>query len=235
MEHILDNFIFNAAITGNRHLSIGSELVKYFPKDLAPFVGLKNLDEAAFAELGQVFPAQLSAVLITGDNPVIPTAWNLVHYSILYQLVATRPVAPDDIRPDFPGMRPLGTGDIPQMIALTKLTNPGPFLERTIEFGNYMGIFEGDRLLSMAGNRFHAGDYVEVSAVCTHPDALGRGYASALLSFLINQLFDTGKIPYLHVRPENTGAISVYERLGFTKRADMHLNVIRHQNFPEKK
>jgi hypothetical protein len=42
---------------------------------------------------------------------------------------------------DASGIVPLTEKDIPEMIALTRLTKPGPFGTRTIEFGNYEGIF----------------------------------------------------------------------------------------------
>src|SRR5688572_31721635 len=38
-----------------------------------------------------------------------------------------------------------------QMMELTTLTRPGPFLQQTIRFKNYFGIFIGDRLAAMTG------------------------------------------------------------------------------------
>ena len=107
------------------------------------------------------------------------------------------------------------------MLALTKLTNPGPFAQRTIEFGNYYGFFEGDELVAMAGQRMHIGDHVEVSAVCTHPDHLGKGYAGILLTEQIKRVIKAGSTPFLHVLDDNYGAIRVYERVGFKARIQM--------------
>ena len=70
----------------------------------------------------------------------------------------------------------------------------------------------------MAGERLRVPGYTEVSAVCTHPDHLGRGYAAFLMSEIIRRIVERGERPFLHVRPENVRAVSLYERLGFEKR-----------------
>ena len=69
--------------------------------------------------------------------------------------------------------------------------------------------------------------YTEVSAVCTHPDYLGCGYAAALMAVLMERIRDRGEIPFLHVRPGNLRAIELYKRLGFTDRRLLHLLVIQ--------
>ena len=68
------------------------------------------------------------------------------------------------------------------MIELTALTKPGPFSTRTHELGAYFGIREGGKLVAMAGERLKVPGYTEVSAVCTHPDHNGKGYARVLMS-----------------------------------------------------
>ena len=70
----------------------------------------------------------------------------------------------------------------------------------------------------MTGRRFHCFDHIEISAVCTHPDHLGKGYARQLLLSQAKQIQHEGCSPYLHVREDNTRAIRVYEALGFTIR-----------------
>ena len=60
--------------------------------------------------------------------------------------------------------------------------------------------------------------YQELSAVCTHPDYTGRGYAQRLLGLLCNSAFDRGFTPFLHVYSDNTRAIGVYRRMSFVDR-----------------
>jgi predicted GNAT family acetyltransferase len=114
-------------------------------------------------------------------------------------------------------------------VALAELTEPGPFRERTIELGAFYGIFEKGRLLAMAGQRMHLPDSVEVSAVCTHPDARGRGYARKLIATVMDEINERGKTPFLHSFADNYSAIRVYERLGFTQRRTFQLAVLKNE------
>jgi predicted GNAT family acetyltransferase len=113
------------------------------------------------------------------------------------------------------------------MLELTALTNPGPFYQRTIPFGSYTGIFDGTELVAMAGFRMHPGDFIEVSAVCTRPSHLGRGYARALITHLVTKIVARNCTPFLHVRAGNTRAIEVYRQLGFTTRHEMTITFIK--------
>jgi len=113
------------------------------------------------------------------------------------------------------------------MIELTALTKPGPFNNRTIEFGNYIGIFEGDRLAAMAGERLKISGYTEVSAICTHPDFIGKGYGAVLLSQASLRILRDGQIPFLHVRNDNTRAIKMYEKAGYTIRTEMDFAIFK--------
>ena len=71
--------------------------------------------------------------------------------------------------------------NVAAMLALVELTQPGPFAPRTIELGRYLGVHDNGQLVAMAGERCRLPGYREVSAVCTHPDARGRGLADRLL------------------------------------------------------
>jgi predicted GNAT family acetyltransferase len=125
------------------------------------------------------------------------------------------------------GIVPLQQQHVPQMIALTQLTNPGPFFERTILFGHYNGLFHAGELVSMAGRRMHLNRYAEISAVCTHPAHAGKGHGSRLINFQVNQLCLDGIVPMLHVMADNAAAINLYERLGFKKRRVMNIYIIQ--------
>jgi predicted GNAT family acetyltransferase len=79
----------------------------------------------------------------------------------------------------------------------------------------------------MAGQRLHIFNYAEISAVCTHPDYLGRGYAKQLLIHQINRIKTASEIPFLHVRYDNDRAIKVYESLGFSTQREIYFYVMQ--------
>jgi ribosomal protein S18 acetylase RimI-like enzyme len=112
----------------------------------------------------------------------------------------------------------LGEDSVPEMLDLVARTKPGPFWPRTRELGRYLGVREHGVLVAMAGERLRPPGWTEISAVCTAPEARGRGYAGRLIRALIAGIAARGERPFLHVAEANTGAIALYERLGFTTR-----------------
>ncbi len=153
-------------------------------------------------------------------GPFVPRLrrnWETLYESRLIQMVRTDksplPVADADASV-------LGAADVADMLALVEITKPGPFRPRTIELGTYLGIREGGWLVAMAGERTWVGDFREVSAVCTHPDVQGRGYARALVGRIVNRMLRAGQTAFLHVRTGNLRAMEIYRALGFVRRAE---------------
>jgi predicted GNAT family acetyltransferase len=112
------------------------------------------------------------------------------------------------------------------MLALATLTEPGPFFARTHQLGDFVGVRDGGRLMAMAGERMKPTGFTEVSGVCTHPDGRGRGYAGALTRAVVAKILARGEQPFLHVYAHNTGAIALYEALGFSLRRKMSMTVL---------
>ncbi|MEU6740977.1 GNAT family N-acetyltransferase [Streptosporangium sandarakinum] len=112
----------------------------------------------------------------------------------------------------------LGAGSVPEMLDLVARTRPGPFRPRTRELGAYLGVRDNGALVAMAGERLRPPGWTEISAVCTAPGARGRGHAARLVGALVTRILARGERPFLHVAEANTGAIALYERLGFETR-----------------
>ncbi len=224
--HILDNPIWSSLTTRQAYLAEGDGLARRYPVDVTALAALKEPSAEAFDSLARI--SKSDAVALFCYQPItIPAGWKTIHTSNLAQMVCVDPrvaPVPAEITVDK-----LGTADSDEMVALTKLTNPGPFGSRTHELGLYLGIHQQGRLAAMAGERQKLPGYTEVSAVCTHPDFQGRGYAQILISEVMAKIRERGETPMLHVREDNAGAIRVYSKLGFKIRVVFPFFVLRNE------
>lgn len=219
MEHLLSNPVYHSLNGIDAHLGNGAGYVKYFDEAVSPFAGFPHDYEKGFEELHQLLPADRKIIYANPQRVKQQKGWKVLHEIPGLQFVFTGKAEPvtDSLK-----LVSLNKEHVPEMIELTALTKPGPFNSRTIEFGHYYGIFESGRLAAMTGQRLHVQNYTEISAVCTHPDFLGRGFAGALLTHQLNLISSHGQVPFLHVREDNSRAIALYERLGFTASRPMN-------------
>ncbi|MFF5706409.1 GNAT family N-acetyltransferase [Streptomyces sp. NPDC012794] len=191
----------------------GRGAARYLP-EVNPFASLADPeDPAAWADLAALTgPGE--EVWLTG-LPTPPPDWETVLRIPGVQLdgrAVRAEHAPEAVR--------LGPGDVAEMTALVRLTEPGPFLPRTVELGTYLGIRHEGRLVAMAGERMRPPGWTEISAVCTHPDFRGRGLAGRLIRSVAAVIRDRGDLPFLHAMADNTGAVRLYESMGFTLRRE---------------
>jgi ribosomal protein S18 acetylase RimI-like enzyme len=225
----LNNPIWQSLITTHAHFAEIHGKARKFPHEVSVLSGLPEPTPENYDSLAAMMRPGERVGMFLEDPPDPPAPWAIDRTCPLLQMLCEKrsafPNAPPAMHPEF--IR-LTEADVPEMLALTKLTNPGPFGARTHELGDYFGIRIAGTLAAMAGERLRLPGYTEVSAVCTHPDHLGHGYASAVMGVVMDNICSRGELPILHVLPENTRAIQVYERLGFTKRAMLHLAVLRY-------
>ncbi len=227
MPHILDNMVWNAITTGNNNISLVDGEVGCYQQDIAPFVGLKELNEANLEKLHDFIPVNRRVAIAYFDRITLDKSkWEIIQQLECCQMVYEIPVAALTT-PASSLIVPLTNEHIPQMLELTALTKPGPFFSKTILFGNYFGIFVDGRLAAMTGQRMHPVPYMEVSAVCTHPDYRGNGYAKALMLQVMKIILDNSFTPFLHVLTSNTTAIQLYESIGFRTRRKIFIDVVK--------
>jgi ribosomal protein S18 acetylase RimI-like enzyme len=226
---LLNNPIWYALSTEQSYLAQGNHLAKRFPRDIAPFGAMNSQSLSEYEALGQILAGDTAALFLNSE-PTLPADWSMRVRGDIYQMTfaAPAPAKPNHV------MRRLTQQDVPQMLALTKLTEPGPFLPRTIELGAYYGIHDSGSLAAMAGERLRLNGFTEVSAVCTHPNFRGRGYGNALMSKVISGIMNRDETPFLHVKTDNP-AIALYRKLGFQIRAQLYLAVIQQTALQETK
>jgi ribosomal protein S18 acetylase RimI-like enzyme len=221
MLESLDNPIWFALTTEHRTLARSHGIARRYPPDVSPLAALLHPTNDAFEDLQRLVSPGEEVALFTPSPIDVPVDWQVDRSRWIDQMICEASLAAPAIAP-----LPLGTMDVPDMLELTAATEPGPFLPQTIQMGSYFGIRASDgRLVAMAGERLQSTAFAEISAVCTHPEFRGRGYARALTTFVAVQILAAGKTPFLHVKSEN-GARVVYQKLGFRLRAAICLTVI---------
>jgi len=221
MFESLDNPIWFALTTDHETLARSHGLARRYPPDVSPLAALLHPTNDAFADLRQLVSPDEHVALFTASPVDVPGDWQIERSRWIDQMICEASLVPPPVAP-----LPLSSTDVPEMLELTAATEPGPFSPQTIQMGSYFGIRAGDgRLVAMAGERLRSTAFAEISAVCTHPEFRGRGYAQALTTFLAAQIQAAGKIPFLHVKSEN-GTKRVYQKIGFRVRAAIYLTVI---------
>lgn len=217
----LDNPAY-AALTGaqSRFAQACGQAVRY-AADVAPFLALPRKPSAS----DWVDAADLVAVgtYVAVQRPSVepPEHWKVVRQFEVVQMVEDHVDGIDD-----PEAVSLGPTDVPEMLELVRHTDPGPFLERTIELGRYVGIRHGGVLIAMAGERIHLDGWREISAVCTAGAHRGQGLASRLVRTLACGIHRRDERAFLSVLNSNTNAIRLYEQLGFNIRTSRPLSVM---------
>lgn len=222
-DNPLDNAVWHALGTAHRHLGEDAGGARRYRGDVSPFYAVDTVDDRAWTMLAELAGAASVVVLFRDTVPPPPVGWVRLGGGCAHQMVAARLIPPPV---QFPS-RPLNDNDVPEMLALVELAQPGPFLPRTIECGGYVGVFDDRRLVAMAGERMAVGGFTEVSAVCTHPDRRGGGLAAALTFQVASAIVGRGDTPMLHVAAGNDGARHVYERLGFRTRRMIEFVALR--------
>jgi predicted GNAT family acetyltransferase len=215
--HPLDKLIWTALTTRQAALSEGDSLARRLKTDIGPFAATADASGAATAALTELIPEDGDISLLEPAPPPAPPQVEVAFSAPGLQMVARAFTAGGK---DFP-IVPLGDEDAEEMLALATLTRPGPFRTRTHTLGRFLGIRDGRRLVAMAGERLKVEGYVEISAVCTHPDYRNLGYGAALMRAVGARILADGETPFLHTYANNTGAIALYQSLGFSIRIEV--------------
>jgi ribosomal protein S18 acetylase RimI-like enzyme len=225
----LDDPVRSALSGAHRRFRVTRGRVAGYERDVAPFIAHPLLmTDDDWSDLADIGGPGVTLPLISLENTEAPSGWRMVSQFGLVQMTGEN-FAP---APEPSAVR-LGREDVPDILDLVARTRPGPFLDRTIELGTYLGIRREGRLIAMAGERMHPGDWTEISAVCTDPEFRGEGLATRLMRAVAAGIVARGETPFLHASASNTGAIRLYTQLGFTLRRESVMTIVETPAVPK--
>jgi predicted GNAT family acetyltransferase len=222
-SHILDHAIWHALNTNHAHFAISTGLATRYDPDVCLFTDVAELSAAALRDLAAIIAPGEIAIVGSDELPPGTEGWTVQAHVSVPQMMSQQPPAEIETSES---VLDLTAEDVPDMLELVRVTEPGPFLPRTIEMGHYIGIRQEGRLIAMAGERLYPPGYREISAVCTHPDYQRKGYAQLLVTRLVRENWARGDVPFLHISADNTRAQRLYERLHFRVRDVFPLLII---------
>jgi ribosomal protein S18 acetylase RimI-like enzyme len=226
------NIIWRCMDGSQRQFTIGTDRARRYAPGFSPIVAFADPEAPAFEDLAPVCEPHRPFYCSEWSGRA-PPGWQIRRDARMLVMAWAGAAPPDDAPPDdappdddaADAVR-LTHHDVTQMCALAELTRPGPFDVRTIDFGEYFGVFDGDRLIAMAGERMHDRHLREVSGICTHPEAQGRGLARRLTALVVRRALARGETPFLHVVAANARAITLYERMGFVTAREVPVRVV---------
>jgi ribosomal protein S18 acetylase RimI-like enzyme len=221
----LDNPVWHALTGPQAQFSEGDSRALRFRPDVAAFSALADeVGADAWDALATLVGPGGAAVIFRPSAVTVPAGWTVPIRMDTLQMIATEPFGEPD-----PSFTELGAADVADMLALVERTRPGPFSDRTVELGTYLGYRSepGGRLVAMTGERVRPAGYTEISAVCTDAEVRKHGLATRLMRAVAAGIEARGETPILHVLAENDGAIRVYEALGFEVRASFQTLIVQ--------
>lgn len=212
VHHKLDNPVWHSLSETHQPFSVDYNIAKFYHPDYCPFGGFETRENIS-RELDE-YSNLVDNFYVVGNKPQWSDRLQLQKELVCLQMIINNKVD-IELKEEI---AILTNEHADALYQLVNLVQPGYFKIKTTLLGNYFGIFKNGQLVATAGERMKMNDYTEVSAIVTHPDYTGQGYAKQLTAHVVNNIFDQGKMPYLHVVDSNIGAIKLYEKLGFTTR-----------------
>lgn len=221
--HPLDNHLWNAL---NGPLSGESRAVgrvRLLSPEIGNVAAVEEISPANARALASAIPLGSEIIAIAPKPLESSDELEVLWVKPVLQMVATQLATPDHAI----STSKLGVADFPKMIELVEIARPGPLGPRAMEIGSFRGIFDGDQLVALAGERLRLPGYTEVATVCTHPAYRGRGYGKAIVLAVALGITESGSVPFLGVDDGNIPAIRLYEQLGFQHRSTFYLSFVR--------
>ena len=150
MTDQLANPIWHSLSTLHSDLAQGNHLAKRYPEYIGSLSGILIQAWECWEALQAIIPSSDHCVLFLTEPANPGAGLTLIMQFHIEQMLCESPRAVSSLNVSI---EELGENDVPEMLALAALTEPGPFRQRTIQFGGYVGMRDGGRLVAMAGRR----------------------------------------------------------------------------------
>ncbi len=212
-ESKLDNPVWHSLNEIHQNCSLEYDGGKFYRPEYCPFGGFSNIEYSAKGT--EAYSNLIDNFYVVGEMPLFGGGLILYKNLVCNQMLLEAPI---DIEINEQIVELITEQQKDALFDLVNLVQPGYFKNRTSDLGKYFGLYKNDELVAVTGERMKMTGFTEVSAVVTHPNHTRRGYAKQLVKHTTDQIFSENKTPYLHVAESNTGAIRLYEKLGFTTR-----------------
>ncbi len=211
-DNKLDNPVWFSLSESHKEFAVDYTNIKFYQPDYCPFGGF--LDADGISDQIDKYSKLVDSFFVVGEKPTLSNQLKIEREVVCLQMIINSKI---DIEIKEP-ITELTAEHADDLYRLVNLVQPGYFKKKTALLGSYFGIYKDGKLVAVSGERMKMNDFVEVSAVVTHPSHTGKGYAKQLVAHTVNNLIAQGKVPYLHVVEDNAGAINLYIALGFEVR-----------------
>ena len=214
-ETKLDNPVWNSLNEVHKNLSVEYEGIKFYNPDYCPFGGF--IESKKTTDGITKYAGLIDNFYVVGKRPIFSNKLTLNKNLVCNQMLLEKAI---NIQTDeqIQIVELKSKYQKRDLYNLVNLVQPGYFKSKTSDLGKYFGIYNNTKLIAVTGERMKMNGFTEISAVVTHSEHTGKGYAKQLIKYTTNQVLNENKIPYLHVAESNVGAIKLYEKLGFATR-----------------
>lgn len=197
-------------------------------KEVTPNVVLALADEneihflkSALKELLSILPDKIYLHITPGAETALEEKYNLHHEGLYMKMDLKYPEKLNSVNTD--NVENFSADNKSELSDFYNEAYPhNSFNLRMLETGQYFGIREGGKIVSVAGIHVYSPQYkaAALGNITTHPGARGKGYATKVTACLCKELFENIEVIGLNVHSQNSSAIHCYEKTGFVKIAD---------------
>ena len=191
----------------------------YSSRTLPTVVGISRQPTVMRKLLGEVAPI-LPEMFYAHLSPGVERAFSKTHvlesHGPHYKMSLRDVSCVRDV--DCSGTIPLTLRDSVDLVELYQESYPGNWFDlRAVEIGQYFGLRQDGRLVSVAGVHVYSEEYkvAALGNIVTHPAYRRRGYARQVTARLCQSVLEKVEYVGLNVKADNDAAIDCYTGLGF--------------------